>query len=172
MNVALNNRSIFGQSDVQISHADLLAFETVLAIKPLPIVELGTGTGVTSMYLGTAAAINNVLMMSFDITDRRLPGVKAAWLNNMSFFRQDIFEDHHRIIADLLSRYPVLLFCDNGNKPKEFQTFVPHLLPGSIVIVHDWLHEIFHLDVEKTVETCNLTPIELPSESWMAAWIK
>lgn len=168
----LTKRSIFGQTDVQISHADLLALETVLAIKPLPIVELGTGTGVTSMYLGTAAAINNVLMMTFDITDRRLPAVKAAWFNNMTFFRQDIFTDPHGTISDLLSRYPVLLFCDNGDKPKEFQTFVPHLLPGSIVIVHDWLREIHPKDVAETVQKCKLTPIELPSESWMQAWIK
>ena len=34
--------------------------------------------------------------------------------------------------------HPLLLFCDAGNKPQEFQTFVPQLTAGDIVAVHDW----------------------------------
>jgi hypothetical protein len=40
---------------------------------------------------------------------------------------------------------PTVLFCDNGNKPLEWQRFVPLLKNGDYAVVHDWGSE-FHED--------------------------
>jgi hypothetical protein len=44
--------------------------------------------------------------------------------------------------------HPLLLFCDNGDKPREFATFVPHLWPGDYVGVHDWEVEFYPKDAQ------------------------
>ena len=37
----------------------------------------------------------------------------------------------------------MILLCDNGDKPREFDTFAPLAKPGDIIVVHDWETEIF-----------------------------
>ena len=44
--------------------------------------------------------------------------------------------------------HPLLLFCDNGDKPKEFAQFVPYLGPGDYVGVHDWGLEFWPKDAQ------------------------
>jgi hypothetical protein len=55
----------------------------------------------------------------------------------------DIFKDQKDRVISLLTgpSRPVILFCDDGDKPKEFRTFVPYLKPGSLIAVHDFLTE-------------------------------
>ena len=39
---------------------------------------------------GVAAAADPITLATFDIEDLRLPSVKAAWLDNMAFYRADL----------------------------------------------------------------------------------
>ena len=57
-----------------------------------------------------------------------------------SFRVLDVFEDVVEIAS--FFKHPVLLLCDNGNKPYEIVTYSPHLVPGDLVAVHDWGTEI------------------------------
>ena len=41
----------------------------------------------------------------------------------------------------------VLVFCDNGNKPVEFNSIIPYLERGDIIAVHDWGTEFNPPDV-------------------------
>jgi len=44
--------------------------------------------------------------------------------------------------------HPFLLFCDDGDKPREFRTCVPWLWPGDLVAVYDWDMEFGVNDVQ------------------------
>lgn len=71
----------------------------------------------------------------------------------------DLFSDYGREwVIDLLQSklHPLLLFCDNGDKPKEFAQFVPHLSLGDYVGVHDWELEFWPKDAQ--VEGVHLEP--------------
>jgi hypothetical protein len=52
-----------------------------------------------------------------------------------------------------------VLFLDGGDKPHEFNLFVPALKPGDIVAVHDWGRCIKHKWVEDTIAAYNLEPL-------------
>jgi hypothetical protein len=70
----------------------------------------------------------------------------------------DIFGDKLPAIKAAMAapeNHPFMLFCDNGRKPHEFQTFVPLLWPGDLVAVHDAMNEFGENDaapVGKLVE--------------------
>jgi len=62
----------------------------------------------------------------------------------------DLFGEAGKKLIDFLDGglpRPILLFCDNGDKPREFREFVPHLRVGDCVGVHDWGSEIHRADV-------------------------
>lgn len=44
-------------------------------------------------------------------------------------------------------RHPCLLYCDNGNKPKEVAFYGPILTPGDVLGVHDMTTEIQESDL-------------------------
>lgn len=165
-------RSLFGIGQVQIGYSDLLAIERVLCACQLPIIELGTGYGTTSLYLGMAAQLASKRMWTFDSVDRRIEPVKRAWLSNMTFLQTDVLTDAPVAVVRALLTEPVLLFCDNGHKPVEFQAYVPCLPSGSVVMVHDWKHEITPAHVAATVDKCRLESLEKGDDSLIAAWKK
>jgi len=65
------------------------------------------------------------------------------------FILGNLFGEAGQTLIHLLSNmpHPILLFCDNGDKPREFREFVPHLQAGDYVGIHDWGTEIGHDDV-------------------------
>jgi len=67
-----------------------------------------------------------------------------------TFYALDVFGKGRQDVLDFLkfSARPLLLFCDNGDKPKEFATYVPFLQPGDFVGVHDWGLEFFQKDAD------------------------
>ena len=62
---------------------------------------------------------------------------------------------HVKRLLDRPELHPLLLFCDNGDKPKEFAAFVPYLMVGDYVGVHDWEVEFYPKDAQIGV---NLEP--------------
>ena len=62
---------------------------------------------------------------------------------NAACRRKDIFENADEIIVLIQKPGITVLFCDGGNKVREFKTFAPHLKKGDIIAVHDWMTEIF-----------------------------
>jgi hypothetical protein len=78
-------------------------------------------------------------------------------------------------VKQLIAEGPCYLYCDNGDKPKEFRTYAPLLASGSAVSVHDWTQEIQPADVEPTVEQLKLVPFRAEWWTWcdamMATWL-
>jgi len=131
---------------------DMMMWERVFNEHPYmkSVVELGTCDGGMSTYFLLQARQRGMAFHTFDIG--RSPMIDAGVAKELGlaehFTRCDIFEGSQ--VQELLSRddmHPLLLYCDNGNKPREFATFVPYLRPGDIVATHDWGTEFQEKDI-------------------------
>jgi cephalosporin hydroxylase len=126
------------------------------------IIELGTGTGTTSCFFLMQAAGRG---MEFVTIDKRHFAKHTTKIRNLSnlvnlaghFIHADIFEPPPSEKANPVTRlfnsmpHPLLLFCDDGNKAREFNTFVPFLRSRDYIAVHDWGHELKEIDIKQTL---------------------
>ena len=125
------------------------------------IVELGSAAFGLSLYLALHAYQRGIEFRTFDNEahdNLNSPLCRLLRMRN-KFVWGDIFWQARPKLIRLLERklpHPILLYCDNGNKPREFQEFVPHLRKGDYVGVHDWGIEINAKDV---TDFDNLNPL-------------
>lgn len=104
------------------------------------IVELGTYTGSMSIYLGLEGIRKGIEVVTFDIIDL-LSLESRTILDTLKVQRVvcNLFDPEvQRHMRMMLSRFPVYLIVDNGDKPREFKEFVPMLRAESIISVHDY----------------------------------
>jgi cephalosporin hydroxylase len=122
------------------SWADFLFWERLLNARPglRSIVELGTGEGGFSRYLAIQAKARGLAFSTFDHV--HMDGQRAD-----GFQMLDIFALPEKVVARFFE--PTVLFCDNGDKPREVELFTPLLSPRSLVVVHDWNVEITSGDI-------------------------
>ena len=126
---------------------DFILWEAILNENPETkgIVELGTWEGGFSLYLAAQADARGIRFWTFDsvaYADRHIPG----------FRRMDIWREADEIHRLLAVHEPVILLCDNGNKPRELRTFGAALQdPRSLVVVHDWMVEVTPSDVPESL---------------------
>lgn len=126
---------------------DLALWEAFLNVhRPASILELGTWRGGMAHFLSLQMKFRGGVFHTVDCTDGFLD-CRAQIEDAGGVFHQiDIFSDDGRErIREMIGSLPkpLLLFCDDGNKPLEWATFVPHLSSGDYAAVHDWLTE-FH----------------------------
>ena len=101
------------------------------------IMELGTGRGTLSSFLGLYRVLTSTNMHTFDII--RYPNERALKDLGIVVHTEDIFSTF--TVKNLIQNNPsskILLICDNGDKIREFNTFSPYLKLGDFVIVHDY----------------------------------
>ena len=127
------------------------------------IIELGTLWGGFSLFLFLQALQRNMTFITFDdgsyaVTQCKTDGPLAV--DTPLGQRLDltdhcvhgnVFDDCYEIVTSYLQGPGrCVLFCDDGNKPKEFATFAPLAKPGDIIVVHDWGTEILeqHIDYD------------------------
>jgi predicted O-methyltransferase YrrM len=72
----------------------------------------------------------------------------------------DVFETKWAISVALNIGRPgvSILFCDGGDKIREFHLFAPALKTGDLILAHDLGSEIRPEDVQDTCESLNLIP--------------
>lgn len=109
------------------------------------IVELGTWKGGFAWWLHAQAAARHIEFATYDVeAPANPPGGTYA---------RDIFRYADEIRDTLWRWEPLILFCDNGNKPRELREFGTALHhPDSIVVVHDWGTEVGPGDVPNNLE--------------------
>lgn len=107
------------------------------------IVELGTWKGGFSLYLACQARERGLSFRTYDVAppDREIPG----------FVQLDIWAQTDTIGEHLERHTPVILLCDNGNKPREVKTFSRYVTDG-LIVVHDWRTEFMPEDVPDGLE--------------------
>jgi hypothetical protein len=147
------------------------------------IVEIGTAMGALSIYLGLWGARLSVPVDTFDHTEFAfqkehnvddLTAEPVFRRLGVRLHKANVFTEGRAEVESLIKGKAVYLFCDGGNKAREFQAFAPLLAPGSIISTHDWPGEIKSDDVVPTVHSCGLVPFE--KEEWgriaTATWVK
>ena len=151
--------SNFGQTilsaGVLFSGSDREFLDFVLMARPeaMNMVEFGTASGITSVYLGTAAGMRGGKLTTIDIRDVRSPQAKAVWNDRYM----------HRIYGDLLAQVGSecrafscvavngsiveavssahVWLVDNGRKDKEVFLYARHAPLGCIALVHDMVQD-------------------------------
>ena len=109
------------------------------------VVELGTFRGGMTMFFALQSKVRGFNVTSIDHVDQGAPidqlknlGVTLLTLDLLS----DATAEPIQTLIDGLPK-PTVLFIDNGNKPREWQLYVPLLQTGDYAAVHDWGTE-FH----------------------------
>ena len=145
----LFTNTLFGIPMLQL-WTDLRLWEWVLSNHPVrTVIELGTGNGAFSIYLALQCHMRGLCFVTLD---RNPCGNLARAPLSIRQIVGDMWSSE--VQAELrahLAERPCLLFCDGGNKPREFQTFTPWLTPGDIVAVHDAGTEFNHDNDAKPV---------------------
>ncbi len=158
------------------------AFEKLFAQENIArVLEIGTATG---GFIRAVRDLTNAEIVTYDIKETKHKATLEE--NNITVKVQSAFDDFD-FIEDYISRKnQVLVICDGGNKPKEFEVFSRLLKPGDIIMAHDYSRdeelyrvyikenvwrwcEIQYKDIALPVIEQNLQPI-LTEEFQEAAW--
>lgn len=154
------------------------------------IIEIGTAHGGLAVLFGVFACAYGCKSITYDIADT--PNYKDLFERLSIDFRQkDVFGDREALITDIQQEGATILFCDGGNKIREFNEFAPHLKTGDVIIAHDYsvdaewyrehshnniwsFFEINYASIQEAVEQSNLKPIlpEVFSKAAMCAFVK
>jgi len=159
-------RKMFGVV-IYKSWAEIFQLEALLNEYPCStIIELGTGFGSTTIFLGAHSFMKGAKVFSYDdkptVTE---PVQKIFDALDVTFEVIDIFENEKKII-DLINRPGrTLLYCDNGDKSKELSIWGYHLKKGDIALVHDYPEEIPQYILDEAIDLYGLEPFE---EEWFS----
>ena len=130
------------------SWAELVLWESLLNDRKFRAVyEFGTWEGGFAWWMWAQAKVRDITFHTFDaIRPNHEPPPDT-------FTQADVFIQYELLGTLLLAWEPLILFCDNGNKPREVQMYGPILEhPDSLVVVHDWGTEIQPEDVPDSLE--------------------
>ena len=144
------------------------------------IMELGTGTGIFSCFL-----LMHCLHKDADfVTVNKYPNPHWGKLNNMRLIDRlqlakhiwqfDIFTDRAiKQITNYIGKVgQTILYCDNGDKPKEVATFAPYLKTGDIIAVHDWGTEFKNKDIPDVINNAYHPIISQDPQSKTMFWVR
>lgn len=127
--------------------SDFYLWEKLLNAHPemKAVMELGTDRGGFSLYLEMQCKFRGIEYKGYDVFE---PEVYVE-----GFEKLDIFLNQPRVVETMNSfEGPIVLFCDNGNKPRELKVFSSKTPKGSIIAVHDWGTETLPSDVPDWLE--------------------
>tara|TARA_R110000765_G_scaffold24535_2_gene61339 strand:- start:4667 stop:5338 length:672 start_codon:yes stop_codon:yes gene_type:complete len=130
------------------------------------LVEFGSQKGCLSTYFANFAGITEKvffdtfeLLPDQDWNNRPVEGA-GHWFSKLAdlspyinYYHQDVFSDatvNH--VYENVKNLKTFIFCDGGDKIKEFNTYAPLLKSGDCIAVHDWHHEISMGDILHTVK--------------------
>jgi cephalosporin hydroxylase len=134
------------------------------------VVEFGSRAGALSLYLANVAAVTEQFIFhTFEIDKKRdfynrEKGGIGHWFEKLETvtpyiksFEMDVFSQNViDILIPMVTQYKTFIFCDNGHKVSEFNTYAPLIKSGDCIACHDWGTEVFESDIQQTIENCNL----------------
>lgn len=147
----------------QFGWGDLMMLDFAYTGHPelVDIVEFGTYSGVTSLYLGLMSHIRKGHFTTFDISEKRHHFIQGAWLSNMEYVELNLLTVpiDPRIIP-YVSKEKTLYFFDNGDKTSECNRFLEFVAKGNknVLCTHDWDVEITLNSIQDTLTIHGFEP--------------
>jgi hypothetical protein len=136
------------------------------------VVELGADQGGLGVLFALQSFIGkNIRYLGVELYDAHVHPKFLELVNlfpTASFLCADVFSDScidH--VTNFIQEGRALIYCDNGNKPKEFETYAKCLKPGDLLMVHDYPNEFnednsdFSILKQLYIECLSLTRIVL-----------
>lgn len=127
-----------------------IIFDVIRKYNPSLFIELGTFQG------GLTLAINEefpeIKLVTYDRLNHVAMKTKEIFHGEVRFMVEDILTVPSQSLIDFLTLdEKKILYCDNGNKTKEINTYGQYLNSGDVIGCHDWLVEVNPEDVEKSL---------------------
>lgn len=125
------------------------------------IIEFGGGVGSSTLFF--ALNSHDAPVYTFDTR----PESKYYIYQNLksvlpiTHYQRDLFSDEtEKLVKKLIQKEKkkTLIYCDNGNKPREFNTYAKYMRKGDVIMSHDARVEIHINEIEETIFSCGLTP--------------
>lgn len=118
-------------------------------IKPNRVLEIGTANGGFILYIRDTLNECNMVsteIWSFDVSTNDVYQ-ELNKNNNLCVKVENIFNDDYTSINDAVFDYinrdgTVLIFCDGGNKTKEFNCLSKYLKKGDYIMAHDYIDTV------------------------------
>lgn len=139
------------------------------------VIEFGSQKGALSTYFANLAGITeSVFFDTFELFpeqawNQRIHEGCGHWFAKLSeispfinCYHQDVFgpEVFNHVKENMEQFEKTFIFCDGGNKIKEFHMYAPLLKKGDRIAVHDWGLEIGYGNIKNVCEQYNLIPDE------------
>ena len=151
-------------------------FRTIKKYNPDIFIELGTFQG--GLTLAIHEEFPGLKIFSFDKHSHCDINIwNKVFGKNVDIYLEDLLskpnENLLKIINENLIK-KIFLYCDNGNKTVEINTYSKYLKIGDVIGCHDWLVEVNPENVRKALENFKL----YYSEEWRRSfflsrfWIK
>ena len=110
------------------------------------LIELGSYRGGFSLFLLCQCLNRGIEFFTVDI---HYPEAASGPLGNILrltyHYREENVLRGSKWLLDTIGaseNHPLLIYCDNGDKPEEFRMYTPALKSGDFIVVHDWNAEI------------------------------
>lgn len=143
---------------------DLALWESFLSQHHVgSILELGTWRGGMALYLAHQALARGARFITVDRDEGQVACLAQIQEAGGEFRALDLFSlEGEREVTEMIRAMPRprLLLCDDGDKPREWRTFVPLLSEGDFVAVHDWGTEFVNEHLQPSLEMLFAAPCE------------
>lgn len=162
--------SLFGEEGVSLLRpSDLLMLEWVFRLHQeiIHIVEVGTGSGLSTLYLSQICRLRGGELHSFDVHPPR-KRYFDLWPSCAHFHEADVLANECEELVPFIAQSQSFVLLDNGDKPREMELYAKHLGVDSILAVHDWESEVAtKCDWAAIVATAGLEPyLFAEAEEW------
>ena len=164
------------------TYSTLYAFEEFIKAHPdvRVVVELGTGPGGLTLFLGLLMQINagHVLTIDNDPTHKKLSWYPIAKnIGNIQWLHENAFDPItlrkvKAYINENIIDGKALILCDDGYKPRELRDYMILLEPGDFIMVHDHMKEILPRHYTQYIDQGLLELVDFPAfEELGTTWI-
>lgn len=133
-------------------------FYTIKKHNPDIFVELGTFQG--GLTLAIHEKFPGLKIFSFDKRSHCDINIwNKIFDENVVIFLEDLLSKPNRTLLKILNRNQnkkIFLYCDNGNKTTEINTYSKYLKVGDVIGCHDWLVEVNPENVKEALKEFEL----------------
>ena len=152
-------REFFGLPMQQNEHAMLAINRLLIDLRPSQIIEIGTGCGGLSCFLGIYAKNHGAEFATFDIKAPPPEMRDPMSLASVHPLLGSVWHAELSVASMIGAPGPTLVLCDGGDKPREFRTFSKYLKPGDVICAHDYPSDNWEC-VEIDADDVNLPGLE------------